>query len=165
MRILILDDDPNRHKAFKRLFIGHLDTHVETASDCIEALRYKDWDILFIDRDLSDWGRPYHEAGTGNDVAEWLWENPDRIPPHVIVHSINVSGSRAIYTVIRANAPKGTVVERFPFAWQNLKVKRPSKDIVLKKPEDHEGLWGRFDEFTTDYMVIKEKSSGRAVRS
>jgi len=164
MRILILDDDPHRHYDFKCKFIGHLDSHVETASDCIAALRDEDWDIVFLDRDLSDFGRDREEAGNGEDVANWLWDHPDRIPKHVVIHSINVSGSKAIYTVIRANAPKGTVVERFPFAWKYLRVKRPSKDIVLKKPGSSDDLWGRFSEFTTELLVIKEKN-GQTIHS
>ena len=76
MKILILDDDWNRHKQFKKRFVGATTHHVETVGQCILALQMSCWDALFLDHDLG--GQQMVESGdnTGYAVAVWLRDNP-----------------------------------------------------------------------------------------
>ena len=90
--ILILEDDPDRVKKFKRKFIGNVIEIVDTPADAIFLLEHKEWDVLFLDHDLG--GEVYVPSGpgTGYEVAEWLSKNPDRMPERVILHSYNDIG-------------------------------------------------------------------------
>jgi len=89
MKILILDDDKERHRAFKKNLIGNTLTHTYTASECIEQLKNGTWDICFLDHDLG--GQVYQESkeGTGWEVAKWIHDNLEKKPRRVIIHSFN----------------------------------------------------------------------------
>jgi CheY-like chemotaxis protein len=92
MRILILDDDPTRGMAFRRVLIGHLVTVVTTAPEAIQRLAAEDWDATSLDHDLGDEQMVDSGPGTGWEVARWLAENPTRIPKAVVLHSFNPPG-------------------------------------------------------------------------
>jgi hypothetical protein len=103
MKILILDDDLARHKSFARKFIGHSLTHTETVEDCIEQLKYGNWDGVFLDHDLG--GLQMVESGgnepTGYDVAVWMNENPDAWNAReVYIHSFNPEGAARMQRLI-----------------------------------------------------------------
>ena len=89
MKILILDDDSNRHLCFKTSLENHELTHVYTVEECVKSLETEQFDVAFLDHDLS--GKVYQTPGpdTGYAVAEWMRDNPERRPPKVIVHSLN----------------------------------------------------------------------------
>ncbi len=94
MRILILEDDPIRHKAFKRKLIGHHVVITDDSKECIRLLAEEIWDELYLDHDLG--GQVYVDSGegTGYEVAEWLSEHEDRLPPHIVIHSYNPTGAK-----------------------------------------------------------------------
>ena len=58
MRVLFLDDNENRHKAFKRVVVGTGVTHVDWVQDAKAAIKYLSdnpkYDIICFDHDLSD---------------------------------------------------------------------------------------------------------------
>lgn len=99
MRILILEDDPERHKAFRRNLIGIEVKIVEHTHEAIQLLQEEDWDALFLDHDLG--GKVYCESGpgTGWEVAEWLSRNLERAPKIVITHSLHDIGRANICKV------------------------------------------------------------------
>jgi len=110
MKILILEDDPARHKAFRRNLIGNEVIIVEHTHEAIQFLEEQDWDALFLDHDLG--GKVYCESGpgTGWEVAEWLSKNEERLPQAVITHSFHDLG--------RANIIKTLpIVYDAPGAW------------------------------------------------
>lgn len=106
MKLLILDDDENRHKGFRNKFFEHDRVHVHSAKECIKQLDENGpWDYVFLDHDLS---HVHYEAwydmvkrghteikveGTGMDVAEWLEKNPKKKPANIIIHSLNKPGA------------------------------------------------------------------------
>jgi CheY-like chemotaxis protein len=113
MRILILDDDLSRHKHFKANLIGHELTHTETAQECIDQIANNElFDYIFLDHDLG--GNVYVESGknTGYEVAQYLANNPDKIPGKrkVLVHSLNPVGAKNMARIIPGAA-------LYPFAW------------------------------------------------
>jgi len=73
------------------------------------------YDILSIDHDLG--GKTYVESGegTGYEVAEWLYENPDRKPKEIYLHSLNSAGRKNMKNVLPESVEA-------PFAWKNLKI-------------------------------------------
>jgi CheY-like chemotaxis protein len=92
MKILILEDNPARHKIFKQAFFNHTLCIVETSKDAIEALKKEDFEAIFLDHDLG--GQQMVESGpnTGYEVAKWLEENPEHSCNNIIIHSLNPVG-------------------------------------------------------------------------
>ena len=111
--ILVLEDDPVRHIAFKKQLTGSNYVIVETAQEAIDQLREKTWDCLFLDHDLG--GRVYEDSGdgTGYEVAEWLSERPEKQPGCIIIHSLNPVGADNMHNKL----PKSLKV---PFAWTKI---------------------------------------------
>jgi len=69
MKILILDDDPNRLYQFCVNLTGHDTTCVQTAEDCIEKISNNDpFDAIFLDHDLG--GKTYVKSGKGSRVRK-----------------------------------------------------------------------------------------------
>lgn len=92
MRVLILEDDPERTEKFRRLLIGNVVEIVETAREAIDLLRVKEWDVLSLDHDLGGEQMVESGPGTGYEVAKWLEQNPERKPPRILLHSFNGPG-------------------------------------------------------------------------
>lgn len=114
MKILILDDDENRHKEFNKRLIGHSVKNVYWAQQTIKALEEEVWDCVFLDHDLG--GEIYVRSGpnTGYEVAKWLSENPDKQPKRIIIHSFNSVGAANMKSLL-PNA------ELIPGAWSLIK--------------------------------------------
>ena len=113
MNILILEDDRSRQQIFARNLIGTNPVIVATASDAIQKLSEHDWDYLFLDHDLGGQQIVESGPGTGYEVAEWLAENPDCQPPHIIIHSFNPSGAENMKRAL----PNATVA---PGCWTDI---------------------------------------------
>ena len=94
-KILILEDDLNRHAAFNKVLDEHDLTIVTTAKEAIAKLdRYGDaWDWLFLDHDLGSEVFVKSNKETGYEVATWLEEHTDKRPKiGVALHSLNPVG-------------------------------------------------------------------------
>lgn len=100
MRVLVLEDNKDRRRIFKRSLLGHDGAIVETAQDAIEALEAETWDILFLDHDLADQAYMPSGPGTGYEVAEWLSRNRERLPARVYIHSYNEKGRAKMLEVL-----------------------------------------------------------------
>ena len=98
MKVLILDDEPYRHKLFRLHLAAEERTHVMTADECIDALREEKWDIVFLDHDLGGMQMVVSMSDTGEktgyQVACFLEEFPIYKPTKVIVHSLNPAGAK-----------------------------------------------------------------------
>jgi len=111
-QILILEDNPERVKAFRQKFIGSTVVIVDTVTDCIEQLQEKQWDELWLDHDLGGKEMVESGVGTGYAVAQWLELNPHFKPPRIWVHSLNKSGVQNILAAL----PEA---KAYPFGWSN----------------------------------------------
>jgi len=105
MNILVLEDDPERQKVFRKELSRNyqltiVDT-VELAKSLVEEAE-KNQDqfyVIFIDHDLG--GEVFvdsKEENTGYQFALWLAEN--EIEAHFITHSLNPVGARNIRAVL-----------------------------------------------------------------
>ena len=128
-RILVLDDDPMRHRFFARTLIGNVVEHVNTFDHCIKALQENQnpFDVVFLDHDLNDHGLlsigPSEMYGgvremTGADVARFITNklSKEKYPELIIIHSVNDYGSANMHTILK---PTNIKVERIPFSSMN----------------------------------------------
>ena len=117
MRILTLEDDPQRHVKFRENLSGAHLLIVEKVEDAIAKLKDESWDWLFLDHDLG--GQQMVDSSdptTGYWVAKWLEENPDRQPGNIIIHTCNTPGAKNMLTCL----PDAQYV---PFAWMKVAYK------------------------------------------
>ena len=88
MDIFILEDCPERIKWFRKTFSDcnlYITKNVKTA--CNE-IRTKDYDLIFLDRDLS------HPKENGEEVAWAMMEDKLQSQATVVVHTVNPRGQR-----------------------------------------------------------------------
>lgn len=116
MNILFLDDDPNRIKAIREFFIGHLPIYCKTAAEAIDLLSRYQYDLIFLDHDLGDQhydNFDLEDGLSGYEVAKWLEQNPDKQPnvQYIICHSQNPVGSQRMSFALQ----KSYKSERIPF--------------------------------------------------
>jgi len=101
VRILFLDDDPERHLHFQEKLdgLGCDITAVTTSSEAIAALEAATFEVVFLDHDLG--GQVYVPSGpgTGFEVAQRLVGTANK-SAQVIVHSVNEQGAREMLKVL-----------------------------------------------------------------
>lgn len=114
MNVLILEDNPERMKQFKRALIGKIIYHAKTPREAIAFLRSNQIDVAFLDHDLGGTGEPETPGeDTGWWVARWLKNHPQFMPNQVIIHSLNHAASK----LMKAALPNAEIV---PFAWTKI---------------------------------------------
>jgi CheY-like chemotaxis protein len=130
MRVLIVEDDPERMVGFNKWFLPEGDKifWAKTAAAGIEALGFDTFDLVMLDHDLADahYMNIEHTAEaaanfalehTGQDVARHIaaMDNP---PPFVFVHSWNPTGAIAMENILK---DAGIRTFRSPFGSDDLK--------------------------------------------
>ena len=112
MRVLFLDDDPERHAEFMELRPDAV--RVWTADEAMAALASERFDLVYLDRDLYDHGALERgiylargQRDSGETVATFIASQPaDARPARVIVHSWNDDGAaRMVATLKTAGVP------------------------------------------------------------
>ena len=101
-RVLILDDDEDRHVAFRKKYPTAELTHVYTSKEAIKKLENESFDWVFLDHDLG--GQMMVKSGddTGYEVANWMSEHIDRLPTKgILLHSLNPVGRKNMMNVLR----------------------------------------------------------------
>jgi CheY-like chemotaxis protein len=102
MRILILDDDKDRHDGFAELYANDERVHVYTAEHAAQALDSQDFDAVYLDHDLN--GTAYAPSSTESGYAAAVHIThmaPERRPKKVFVHSWNPPGAYNMVRVLR----------------------------------------------------------------
>lgn len=115
MRILIVDDMPERHAGFRKILGGHVLTHAMCVSEAVANLKWNDYDMLCLDHDLGDVDFVEGRFQTGADIAAWLQRNPARCPGKVLVHSHNPAGVKNIVDSLADLKKTGVEVVKKPF--------------------------------------------------
>jgi CheY-like chemotaxis protein len=107
-RVLVLDDDPERHDWFRRWY-GSLDyTAVHTATQAIQALDGARFDVIFLDHDLGDFATDRASGwtnSTGYDVVQFMVsELPEAKRPELVaIHSWNPAGAQRMQDALMAS--------------------------------------------------------------
>lgn len=104
MRVLVLDDNPARHKKIASMLGGKHDlTHVSKATEAFKVLMSNPtFDCIMFDYDLGDFQAPEYVDDvqlTGADVARKAI-SLGKIPPNVVIHSLNPSGAAEIRSLM-----------------------------------------------------------------
>lgn len=107
MRVLIVDDNPDRHKVFDEVYAGDEVVHTYGYYDTTDALNNgPKFDIIQLDHDLGDFRVPDHMVEmygkyelNGYHIAVYFaMDLPyDKRPDRVIIHSVNPDGAQSIY--------------------------------------------------------------------
>lgn len=95
MKILVLEDDPNRIEIFKKHLSKHDTAYTDTAQGAIDLLKANEYDVIFLDHDLG--GQTYVDAkntNTGSEVVRFLVEQDVNgigcnIHATYIIHTMN----------------------------------------------------------------------------
>ena len=100
LKVLFLDDDPDRHIKFKRNVDGLPNSIIAYAFTYDQAISYLSaetwWDVVYLDNDLSReaaMGHPALGEKMGYHVAEYIVDlvgrYPERVPKMVVIHTLN----------------------------------------------------------------------------
>ena len=119
-KILILEDNTERIKLFKKNLIGHDVKTTEFVDECKQYLTEYKFDFIFLDHDLG--GKTFVESGgsepTGYDIASWIVTDlkEENYPIAVLIHSLNPYGAQKMFDEIeKIDVFRGVT----PFVWQN----------------------------------------------
>ncbi len=122
LRVLVLDDEPDRVDAYRYAFAGTVDlVHVPSAGAANHNLKMHSFDCVFLDHDLElsvlNWGILDH--GNGQDVVSFL----KRMGPQrwnrtaFIIHSLNFRRGAIMFEDLFA---AGFHVSRRAYAWHDI---------------------------------------------
>jgi hypothetical protein len=106
MRILILDDEDERHEGFKKILSGHELFHAfESAEFKAMFLGQGPFDMICFDHEKISDMYGYSEI-TGLHMANFVLRQPERLwPKQVLVHSWNPDGAANIAAAFEGKIP------------------------------------------------------------
>lgn len=142
MKILIVDDNPERHEGFVKIFNkDHELVHAWTYSQSIEYMTSNKFDFVCLDHDLGDYlvpkesrvevnsrnfkltFSPDYYCDTmygferkfydGRDIAKWMIKNLKDPPQKILIHSWNESGAKEMHAILSEFKETEIVVRRF----------------------------------------------------
>jgi len=101
MRILVLEDDPNRVKKFRRELVGHAVDYAADVQSAVGLLAAHRYDLMFLDHDLG--GQEMvdsSEENTGYQFAVAVAADGRNSGAVVVVHSCNPAGADNIVAAL-----------------------------------------------------------------
>lgn len=119
VRVLVLEDSPERIKAFKAFFGVHNDfvfdaDFTDDADHAVALLQEKQHDLLLLDHDLGEGSNPDPE-NNGKRFTERVLELEGNIlTSFAIVHSLNFGGASRMVEDLRQ---AGITATSIPFVW------------------------------------------------
>ena len=103
-RVLVLEDLESKKNKFRKILPNCV--IVNTADDCIEALKTLKFNCLFLDHDLENESvvpMNVNHKNTGSEVARFLCNNEQYKPRKIFIHSENNSGSKHIKNLLKTS--------------------------------------------------------------
>jgi CheY-like chemotaxis protein len=131
---LVLDDSPARLRSFRRGLVGLAHTVLfDRAAEAIDHLRENAPTVVFLDHDLTDYGRDVDDAGTGMDVVSYLCAHADRLAANtrVVIHSLNPLAAPMMAKCLHGC---GYRCLRTPFIWEHPELLATAVDGSLFPP-------------------------------
>lgn len=117
MKILVLDDDDNRHEVIGKMLKrrGHETVHVRSYNEAIKVLRNDVFEGMYLDHDLQEYAHGTRVERTGAHVVSFMVTDmdPKKLPKEVVIHSWNTDGSKVMENLLRS---VGVAVKRQPFS-------------------------------------------------
>ena len=107
LRILVVDDDHERHDAFREFLKGHDVVHTADVATAIHSLStLPPFDVAFLYHDLNDFAYDNYGNGTeytGKDVARFIIDGLaiEKRPKQIVVHSWNHGGAKEMLHTLR----------------------------------------------------------------
>jgi CheY-like chemotaxis protein len=98
MKVLILEDDPERMKSFASLFSKDVIHHAEHSHEAIELLKNNFYDLICLDHDLGGTQINFDPEDCGTIVAEYLHDHPTEA--EIIIHSYNTPAAQTMMSLI-----------------------------------------------------------------
>jgi len=121
IRILFLDDNPNRHSTMHQNCIGAVVDHVHTAGEAINHLERKEYDLIMLDHDLSEDPDKMNSTPTGNDVASYMARHlVQHSDTPVVIHSLNPPGAQNMMNALHDGGYSDVSI--IPFAWRKIQI-------------------------------------------
>lgn len=115
-KILVLDDDQERHQGFDKIFPRDAVTHVSDYDQFLKALPSGPYDLICLDHDLGETADPDGNVvlrKSGMDAARALVSLPPELQPkQVLVHSQNSVAGPEMVRVLR---DAGILATRRPY--------------------------------------------------
>ena len=107
MKVLFLDDDPDRMKHARRWFVNDTLSESETAEQAIKMLeKYSPYDLVSLDHDLGGNVFVPSDEVSGYAVALYISKMPkELLPKRVVIHSFNPAGAQNMINVLRGIVP------------------------------------------------------------
>ena len=140
MRILFLDDNPERHRVFKQRTIGCTVDSVFNADTCLEFLRKSgtEYDVIFLDHDLDATleNKIVEGEKDGRYVVRKMIEEgitEGLVYTKIVIHSLNRPAAERMEAALKGAGIKEA--KAIPFAWTTFTFDRHSKEISFPKAE------------------------------
>lgn len=104
MKILFIDDSPERRKVFKSNSIGFIVDFAENADSAIELFSKNTYNLIYIDHDLEDshYDNPTDQDKNGAYIAKELLKNENNNNSTIIIHSLNENGRKNIKSILNS---------------------------------------------------------------
>lgn len=117
VRIMFLDDNPERHKTMRKNCIGFAVSAAWNADEAIELLSKEEFDLIMLDHDLDATKENMIVEGEkdGRYVASKMIESDRHKTTPVILHSLNENGRDMMESILTNNGFEN--VHQLPFAW------------------------------------------------
>lgn len=120
LKILILEDAPERWEWFRSVFSDCDLTITDKASQACQEVHKGDYDLIFLDRDIS------HPTESGEDVAWEMKMGQLAQDAIVVIHTVNPHGQRVMKRYLDSYHPS---VYQIPFT-ELRKMKRSDFNIT-----------------------------------
>lgn len=104
MKILILEDNPERIEKFKQLFRNQQVDLYRTVEDAKDACLLNEYAVLWLDHDLS--GKIWEDSqkeNTGYQFVKWLVDNEVQKNSLIYIHSMNPIGANRMLNYLKDN--------------------------------------------------------------
>ena len=98
LKILVVEDDPNRIERFKKELRVHKVRFATSSDQAIEILENENFDLICLDHDLGGGAYEPSDENSGYGVAKHMEAN--KIPGEVIIHSLNPVGAANINSAL-----------------------------------------------------------------
>jgi len=110
MRLLILEDNPERIKKFKEIFKHHELFFAKHIAQALITLHQNEFDIIFLDHDLDE--NNLTSYNNGYELCKKMIEFNLQKQAIIYIHSMNPSGANAMLNILKDN---GYQVDWYPY--------------------------------------------------